>query len=204
MRSACLIAAFLLLCAVSASSQTGSETPRDASADTTSQSSAETADGDEEARDDGAPARPDTASQVPSHEASGDEESAAPDVGRDADEAGDPESERTVELRVLRAYVCKGIEESEPAEAGKSFLSPDGGTLRLCCFSEVEGTGRDTVLHVWYWGEREMARVPLEVRGPRWRTWSSKRIMEEWRGDWRVDITTMDGSLLERLGFSVD
>jgi len=107
-------------------------------------------------------------------------------------------------LRVLRAYVCKGIEESEPAEAGKSFLSPDDGILRLCCFSEVATAGADTIQHVWYWGDREMARVPLEVRPPRWRTWSTKRIMEAWRGDWHVDITSSRGSVLDRLEFSIE
>lgn len=107
-------------------------------------------------------------------------------------------------VRVLRAYVCKGIEESEPAEAGRSFLSPDDGVLRLCCFSEVATAREDTILHVWYWGDREMARVPLEVRGPRWRTWSSKRIIEEWRGDWHVDIIDADGAVLKRLEFSIE
>jgi hypothetical protein len=107
-------------------------------------------------------------------------------------------------LRVLRAYVCKEIEESEPAEAGRSFLSPDDGILRLCCFSEIAAAEPDTVLHVWYWGDREMARVPLEVRGPRWRTWSTKRIIEAWRGDWHVEITTRQGDVLERLEFSVE
>lgn len=108
-------------------------------------------------------------------------------------------------LRVARAYVCKGIEESEPTEAGKSFIPDDGGDLRLCCFSEISGAAdRDTILHIWYWGEREMARVPLEVRGPSWRTWSSKRIADAWRGEWHVDITDGDGTVLARLPFSVE
>lgn len=121
----------------------------------------------------------------------------------DSTNAADAQS-GAASLRVLRAYVCKGIEESEPAEAGKSFLSPDDGILRLCCFSEVATAGADTIQHVWYWGDREMARVPLEVRPPRWRTWSTKRIMEAWRGDWHVDITSSGGSVLDRLEFSIE
>jgi hypothetical protein len=114
-------------------------------------------------------------------------------------------SEEQMGLRVARAYVCKGIEESEPTEAGRSFIPEDDGDLRLCCFSEIEGAlGRDTIHHVWYWGDREMARVELEVRGPSWRTWSNKRIADEWRGEWRVDITDGSGRVLSRLGFSVE
>jgi hypothetical protein len=107
-------------------------------------------------------------------------------------------------LRVLRTYVCKGIEQSEPTEAGKSFI-PQDGVLRLCCFSEIAGAaGPDTVLHIWRWGDREMARVVLEVKSPRWRTWSTKRILDEWRGEWHVDVTDSDGVVLARQEFSVE
>jgi hypothetical protein len=115
-----------------------------------------------------------------------------------------PDMVPTSGLRVLRAYVCKGIEQSEPTEAGKSFV-PEDGVLRLCCFSEIAGaTGPDTVLHIWHWGEREMARVVLEVKSDRWRTWSTKRILEEWQGEWHVDIAESDGTVLTRLEFSVE
>lgn len=108
-------------------------------------------------------------------------------------------------LQALRAYICKGIEQSEPTEAGKSFIQSPDGVLRLCCFSEIGGAARpDTVYHVWYWGDREMARVPLRVEGTRWRTWSTKRIIDEWRGDWHVDIVDRDGFVLTRLTFSVE
>ena len=107
-------------------------------------------------------------------------------------------------LRVLRAYVCKGIEQSEPTEAGKSFI-PEDGVVRLCCFSEIAGAARpDTVFHVWLWGDREMARVALEVKSARWRTWSTKRILDEWRGEWHVDVTDSDGVVLTRLEFAVE
>lgn len=109
-------------------------------------------------------------------------------------------------LSVLRAYICKGIEESEPTEAGKSFIPDEGGVWRLCCFSEIGGAARgDTIAHVWYWGDREMATVRLPV-GPaaRWRTWSTKKILDEWRGEWHVDILGPAGSSLRRLDFSVE
>lgn len=107
-------------------------------------------------------------------------------------------------LRVLRTYVCKGIEQSEPTEAGKSFI-PEDGVLRLCCFSEIAGAaGPDTVLHIWRWGDREMARVVLEVKSSRWRTWSTKRILDDWRGEWHVDVTDSDGVVLARQEFSVE
>ena len=108
-------------------------------------------------------------------------------------------------LHVLRAYVCKGIEQNEPTEAGKSFVPEADGILRLCCFSEIGGAGEGaTILHLWYWGDREMARVELPVRSFRWRTWSTKKILDEWQGEWRVDITDQQGFVLTSLSFSVE
>ena len=137
---------------------------------------------------------------------------AAPDSAAATEESAEVEEsveavERTAasEFSVLRAYICKGIEQSEPTEAGKSFVPVSDGVLRLCTFSEIGGPARrDTVLHVWFWGEREMARVPLGERGPRWRTWSTKQILDEWRGEWHVDIVDRAGALLSRLDFSVE
>lgn len=139
------------------------------------------------------------------------EASADPDESVQSEPAGEPgpSTEPGVVasssgLRVLRAYVCKGIEQSEPTEAGKSFI-PEDGVVRLCCFSEIAGAaGPDTVFHVWRWGDREMARVALEVKSARWRTWSTKRILDEWRGEWHVEITDNDGVVLTRLEFAVE
>ncbi|MCK4512188.1 DUF2914 domain-containing protein [bacterium] len=108
-------------------------------------------------------------------------------------------------LTVIRAYICKGIEQSEPTEAGRSFLPEGDGVGRLCCFSEIGGAAEpDSVFHVWYWGDRNMGQVPLEVKSSRWRTWSKKKVLDEWRGEWHVDIVDRDGFLLERLSFSIE
>ena len=133
----------------------------------------------------------------------------APDAGEfEPRDAAAGMGERVVSpsgLHVLRAYVCKGIEQNEPTEAGKSFVPEADGILRLCCFSEIGGAGEGaTILHLWYWGDREMARVELPVRSFRWRTWSTKKILDEWQGEWRVDVTDQQGFVLTSLTFSVE
>ncbi len=108
-------------------------------------------------------------------------------------------------LSVTRAYICRGIEESEPTDAGRSFLPKEDGLNRLCCFSEIAGAARpDSIWHVWYWGERQMGRVGLEVKNARWRTWSRKQVLDEWKGEWHVDIVDAAGFILYRLEFSIE
>ncbi|RMH43608.1 MAG: DUF2914 domain-containing protein, partial [Gammaproteobacteria bacterium] len=58
--------------------------------------------------------------------------------------------------------------------------------------------------HVWYWQDREMARVDLPVRSSNWRTWSSKRILPEWTGPWRVVVEDAAGKVVAEKVFRVE
>jgi len=165
-----LMVATCLLGACSGGETTASDSPPERS-----QTTAVTEPSETEAREDDvvvvSPGEPagildsdDTSADTARVESTQDEPAGEPDP---PPEPGAPASSSG--LRVLRMYVCKGIEQSEPTEAGKSFI-PEDGVLRLCCFSEIAGaTGPDTVFHIWRWGDREMARVELEVKSSRWR-----------------------------------
>jgi hypothetical protein len=68
--------------------------------------------------------------------------------------------------------------ESYPAQLGKLF-----------CFTRIIGAeGETTVTHVWFYQDQEMARIDLPVRSPSWRTYSSKNILPQWAGDWKVQV----------------
>jgi len=55
--------------------------------------------------------------------------------------------------------------------------------------------------HVWFYRGEEMARIPLRVDTPRWRTWSTKRIRPDWTGTWRVDVQDVEGRVITSLEF---
>ncbi|RME32350.1 MAG: DUF2914 domain-containing protein, partial [Deltaproteobacteria bacterium] len=78
-------------------------------------------------------------------------------------------------LEVEELSLARGIEQRQPVDT-LEVVPADVG--RLYCFSRVTGARDDTrIAHVWYWQDREMARVDLPVRSSNWRTWSSKRIL---------------------------
>jgi DUF2914 family protein len=60
------------------------------------------------------------------------------------------------------------------------------------------------VEHVWFHGEKEIARVRQKVDAPTWRTWTRKRIVPEWTGDWRVEVRADDGTLLAERFFTIE
>lgn len=105
-------------------------------------------------------------------------------------------------LEVSEASLTTGIQNRMPVDQVETL--PAGGDT-LYCFSRLVGAAEETrVQHVWFRGEQEMARVELPVRSINWRTWSSKRILPEWTGSWRVEIQDQFGEVLTTLAFSVE
>ena len=104
-------------------------------------------------------------------------------------------------LSVETASICTGVADRQPVGAATSFsVSND----RLYCFSKIANIAQATeIVHVWYFGETERARISLGVQPPAWRTYSSKIIQPHEIGSWRVEILDASGNLLDTLKFEV-
>ena len=61
------------------------------------------------------------------------------------------------------------------------------GTETVFCLVEARNISQPVNIQmVWYFGEEEVARVPLSRgAGPRWRTYASKKIGDR-QGNWKV------------------
>lgn len=103
-------------------------------------------------------------------------------------------------LKIVRDVLASSVENREPVEATAPIATSVG---QLFYFTEIEG-GPATIQHVWLWEGRTMATVTLDVRTPRYRTWSSKRLQPEWTGQWRVEARTSDGNVLSFKEFVVE
>jgi hypothetical protein len=127
------------------------------------------------------------------------EEPAAPPEEAPAEEPAAPAADEP-ELTVT-AIICTSVEDREPVGAGQTFSSQ---VEKLYCHTLVEGAQEPTsVTHVWYYGEEEMAEVTLLVNSPHWRTWSSKRIIDSWTGDWQVQVLSERGDVLTAISFQI-
>lgn len=83
--------------------------------------------------------------------------------------------------------------ETYPAQLGK-----------LYCFTKIVGAEGDTqVTHVWLFQDKEMARVDLSVRSSAWRTYSSKNIIPEWSGEWKVQVLNEAGEEIALIPFTL-
>ena len=110
-------------------------------------------------------------------------------------------AQETSTAKVTEISICTAVQDRVPVGSDTTF---SGDVERLFCFTTITGAAADSsVIHVWYHGDKEMARQALNVKADNWRTWSSKRIMESWTGEWRVDILSAAGTVLESKAFTV-
>ncbi|MEK7403071.1 MAG: DUF2914 domain-containing protein [Gemmatimonadota bacterium] len=95
-----------------------------------------------------------------------------------------------------------GTSVAEKALAGAAETFPNG-TASVVCFTKITGATGTEIEHVWYRGDTESARVKLAIKGSPFRTWSTKKLPAEARGDWRCDVVQA-GTALASVKFKVE
>lgn len=105
-------------------------------------------------------------------------------------------------LRVLKATICRAVENLMPVGVDRSFPISAG---KIYVWTEIEAKEVPSKIHhIYYFGGEKISDVSLDVRSNRWRTWSFKTIANRrYRGEWRVDIVTSGGNILRQLYFEV-
>jgi hypothetical protein len=91
------------------------------------------------------------------------------------------------------AQFTTGVENREPIDQ-VTFVGSD--VRKITFFSDLRALAGHTVTHRWIYQGKTVAEIPFVVGGPRWRVWSSKKLLEDWLGDWTVEIVTDDGEVI--------
>lgn len=105
-------------------------------------------------------------------------------------------------LTVPEAVITTMVNDRAPVDNVEVYPAQTG---KLYFFTRIVGAAEDTgVEHVWMYEGKEMARVPLSVRSASWRTFSSKKIVPEWKGSWQVQVVDSAGAILASVPFRVE
>jgi hypothetical protein len=103
------------------------------------------------------------------------------------------EDTSAVSTHLKRALFTTAIAEREPTGAIDSLSTADE---QVYFFTEVVGFEGSTITHRWSRGDEVHAEVPIAVGSPRWRAYSSKKLLRSWTGEWRVDVLDAEGNVL--------
>lgn len=113
-------------------------------------------------------------------------------------EAAEPMSSEAAPMaastgKVNRAQFTTQVSDREPMDQ----VSQVADTVTpLYFFTELTNMKGQRVTHRWEYNGQVMAEVGFNVRGPRWRVWSTKTMMPYWHGVWTVKVVNEAGDEL--------
>ncbi|HMB15248.1 MAG TPA: DUF2914 domain-containing protein [Pelovirga sp.] len=111
-------------------------------------------------------------------------------------------SAQAADIQVVDVTITSAIENRMPVDTVEVYPADYG---KLYCFTRIVGADRETqVSHVWFYEDQEMARVTLPVQSADWRTFSSKRFLPQWTGQWSVVIEDEQGTSLAEVMFRLE
>ena len=115
----------------------------------------------------------------------------------------DAQSQAVNNLRVIRAVAAGNILNKNPAELLDTF---HWSMEKVYIWTMIECEQPPSAIrHTYYFKGQKVNDIVLKIKSPRWRTWSYKTLLEKrWIGQWRVDITSDEGKLLQSVFFEVN
>lgn len=102
---------------------------------------------------------------------------------------------------VVRSAFTTEIAEREPTQDLKT-LSNDNNTVMF--FTELRDMHGQTAVHRWEHDGKVVAEVEFNVKGPRWRVWSSKNLTPQNTGDWKVSVVNAAGEVISEKKLSYE
>ena len=100
---------------------------------------------------------------------------------------------------VMRSAFTTRIEDREPVDDVEQL---ENETREVYYFTELRDMEGQIARHRWEYQGEVMAEVEFSVKGPRWRVWSSKRIMSDWTGEWTVSVINAADEVIASDSFS--
>jgi hypothetical protein len=100
---------------------------------------------------------------------------------------------------VSRAMFTIGVDDREPVIMVDSIDS--GSYDSISFFTELNDLAGHNVTHQWTYNDEVMFEKTFEVKGDRWRVWTSKTLIPSWTGDWTVKVLDTDRTVIASKSF---
>lgn len=100
---------------------------------------------------------------------------------------------------VTRAMFTIGVDNREPVIMVDSIDSSSYTSISF--FTELQDLSGNNITHQWTFNGDVMFEKTFEVKGPRWRVWTSKTLIPSWIGTWTVNVLDDDRTVLSSKSF---
>jgi hypothetical protein len=105
--------------------------------------------------------------------------------------------------QVSRAVLTRAVSKREPVNVFAADVRLKEFNEALTFFSELKNMQGQQVKHIWRFEGAIVAEIPLLVTTPRYRTFSTKKIMDSQLGNWQVDVVDESGNLIAQKEFRI-
>ncbi|MBH0003465.1 DUF2914 domain-containing protein [Pseudoalteromonas sp. SWYJZ12] len=105
--------------------------------------------------------------------------------------------------KISRAVLTRKVSKREPTNVFAADIRLSQFDEGVSFFSEIKNLQGQQVKHVWSFEGETMAEITLNVTSPRYRTYSTKNIMDTQTGHWRVDVVDEQGNLIAQKEFRI-
>ena len=112
-----------------------------------------------------------------------------------------PENAEQVGGTVARSALTSQVQDREPLDKLDRVTDQQG---QLVYFTELRGMSGQTAKHRWQHNGKVMAEVEFDIKGPRWRVWSSKNFIPDWTGEWTISVINGAGEVISEQGFTYE
>lgn len=103
------------------------------------------------------------------------------------------------DIEIKAAQLTIGIANHEPTTALPTVVAKY--VRKLYFFTQIANAKDQTIYHRWIYQSRIMATVPLQIKSPLYRTWSSKRLTSAWKGQWYIEVLDQHKNVIDRHSF---
>ena len=100
---------------------------------------------------------------------------------------------------ISEAEFAKKIIDRVPINIVREF---DNSLGKIYFFTNIRNLQDTSITHRWIYNNKVMADVVFDIKGPRWRVWSSKNLWHAWTGKWIVEVLSSENEVLYKKEFN--
>jgi len=94
---------------------------------------------------------------------------------------------------ISQAVFSKSIDQRTPVEL---ITEADNSLKKIYFFTNIRHLKGDKITHRWLYKGKVKAEVSFDIKGNRWRVWSSKNLWHTWVGVWTVEVIDQNEQIL--------
>ena len=94
---------------------------------------------------------------------------------------------------ISQAVFAKSVEDRTPIEI---VTEANDSLGKIYFFTNIRHLTGDKITHRWLYKGKVKAEISFDIKGERWRVWSSKNLWHTWTGQWKVEVVNQQNELL--------